>query len=943
MIFCYGTFVKVLNLCKTGKRNPTQKELHNRILSSIYEPYCNVGIADDASTKLLQCRQGLSDDVIKEARQIIDNGEVKKVAERFQKKILEAHLLKSDITTRHVLVSALLDLINKDTSISENTVVDLVGEVTKKDLLLQKRFILSNFLAGIFLYTVVAVDNRSGIEACQEINENYLMKFYVEDSQLYIMDQLISLGEEPISAPEIDKAKQDEMAESSSELDSIICECNYILCKAQDKVRVYSWDELDFRSIYVVPLLGKTPNSEEKPSTFSDSTQTRKDDLTEKEIENLMENSEIVEKENENNVQREGVKNETNIFLHNLDLFYNSIFENILQYLKYNEILIADEIPVQKPEPTIADRKEIISHIFEYDNIIYVVGGAGYGKSLFLKSLCVNPDILVDFTKKPRLIIRGDIKRLIRSDGTFRPMEEYLEECFTNGSLKRSSSVFPDFLSKCLMEGRCLVLLDALDEVGNDQRNELHNLIVSYFEDTYPENKVCITSRERGFIPRKNITCFYIRPITFYDVQEYVECFIKLNKFATEEKERFFEQAKNLVEKGFIKGFLTLSLLLVIYKNEEELPTNKLLLYEKCFEYIATTREKSKRLLKNSSTGEEYDWKVLGKFMTDATFMELARLGTPNNKDIPERAINGLMLDLYKSRFDSEAECRMATEVFLDFCSDRTEIFVPSSNSNIDYRFFHRSFYEYFYAKYIEMRTRDVDETYQKLLDFDIDSEIFELTITLYERRNPYYLKELVLRVFQYAEEELQSQITTYRGIDILVMVMQVVDDKEFIHRFVELFLTEGDTISKLAISVDFGMINAVFMRDAEFTKQQISCNNDALLTKIKKALIKFLTTQKACCNEIQKKMKQKGQNSTTLDDVKSQKGFSYPRLLIWFSDPYVKMEKFFEKFSDRNYLIGRERIDYRETNRILVFIAKVNALSIKDRIQVYNEILMKA
>ena len=666
----------------------------------------------------------------------------------------------------------------------------------------------------------------------------------------------------------------------------------------------------------------------------------------------MIESLEADEKKNDNDVQRKGMEDEKGIFA--LDLVepypiilpYRKFIKNLRIYFPMLvdpelPMLVDPELPMQ--EPTITDRKRIISHIFEYDDIIYVVGGAGYGKSLFLKSLCVNPDILVDFTEKPQLIIRGDIKRLIRSDGTFRSMEEFLEECFTNNSLKRSSDVFPNFLAKCLEEGRCLVLLDALDEVGNDQRNELHNLIVSYFENTYPKNKVCITSRERGFIPRKNITCFYIRPITFYDVQEYVECFVRLNKFAANEKKRFFEQAKNLVEKGFIRGFLTLSLLLVIYKNEEELPTNKLLLYEKCFEYIATTREKSKRLLKNSSTGEEYDWKILGKFMTDATFMELARLGTPNNKDIPERAINKLMLALYKSRFDGEAECRLATEMFLDFCSDRTEIFIPSSNSNLDYRFFHRSFYEYFYAKYIEMRTRDVDETYQKLMNFDIDSEIFELTITLYERRNPYYLKELVLRVFQYAEAEIRSKEMTYRGIDILVMVMQVVDDKEFIHRFVELFLTEGNTISQLAISVDFGMINAVFMRDAEFTKQQVADNNDVLLTKIKKALFKFLTTQKVCCNEIQKKMKQKEKKIITIDDVKLQKGFSYPRLLIWFSEPYVKMEKFFEKFSDRNYLIGRERIDYHETNRILTFIAKVNALSKKERIQVYNEILMKA
>ena len=58
MRFCYGTFAKILNLFKIKKRNPTQKELHNIVLSSVYEPYIRAGINDDASTKLLQCKQG---------------------------------------------------------------------------------------------------------------------------------------------------------------------------------------------------------------------------------------------------------------------------------------------------------------------------------------------------------------------------------------------------------------------------------------------------------------------------------------------------------------------------------------------------------------------------------------------------------------------------------------------------------------------------------------------------------------------------------------------------------------------------------------------------------------------------------------------------------------------------------------------------------------------
>ena len=114
------------------------------------------------------------------------------------------------------------------------------------------------------------------------------------------------------------------------------------------------------------------------------------------------------------------------------------------------------------------------------------IGGAGYGKSLFLKNLCIAPQLVGGSDKQPLLVIYGDLKRLIRPDGSLRPMTEFLEECFTNGSLRKSNEVYPNFLTMCLKMGRCLILLDALDEVSNDKRAELHSLVLTSFTETYP-------------------------------------------------------------------------------------------------------------------------------------------------------------------------------------------------------------------------------------------------------------------------------------------------------------------------------------------------------------------------------------------------------------------------------------------------------------------------
>ena len=952
MVLCYGTFTKILNLCKINRRNPPQRVLQSKILSSVYKSYIDLGIADDTSTKLLQCKQGLPQAVIEAARKIVNDGDMKSVADYFQKKIIGAHLLKNDETTRKIIVASLMEIIKNDKSISDATVVELVGNITKKDLMEKKEFILSDFLAGIFLFTVLDVDNKKGKNFCKEINDNFVLRFSEKIEQLNVKETEDFIKDKPQETGLV------------SEYESLIHEANNSLGKAQNRVRVYGWDELEFNSIYVIPHLSQTSShintnfidensdmdlkSSENKESFFDKDENLDMDLSSAEDVAFFHNEE------NSDIDLSAEKKEPLYvtFAKILDDF-RKFFEEALIDEAYGglSLPLSDDLEERKKQMeekkyreescSLEKRKENISKIFDNDDIIYIVGGAGYGKSLFLKKLCADPNILINFETNPKLIICGDIKRMIRLDGSFRSMEEFLEECFTNGSLKRISDLPSDFLKNCLSQGRCMILLDALDEVGNDQRNKLHNLIVSYFK-AYPGNKICITSRERGFIPCTNIKCYYIQPITKFDVEQYVDNFIKLKKFNPDDKTDFIGQATGLVEKGFIEGFLTLSLLLAIYRNEEELPTNKLNLYQKCFEYIATSREKNKRLLRNSKTGEEYNWRILGRFMTDATFMGLACLGTPNNKDISEEEISKLMLDLHERRFDNEVECKMATEMFLQFCSDRTEIFVPSSNSNLYYRFFHRSFYEYFYAKYIETYTRDVSETLDKLKIFDIDSEIYELLVTLYEQRTPQYLQELVSKAFENAGEEINKHETIAQGVDVLVMFMSVLEDKKFNRKFIELFLEKGNAISDLPLKVSFGKISTVLMRDKEFFIEQI-CTKQIISKQINKKILEFLCKNNHYCDEIMKQ-REKDSLKITIGDIKDKKGFSFPKLLVLLPNCYELMDNLFKKYSNRTSLIieGKMNVTMNVTqiNRVLSFSDKIIKFSREKRIQIYNEII---
>ena len=785
------------------------------------------------------------------------------------------------------------------------------------------------------------------------------------------------------------------------EFEKTIVECNNALRDSQSTINVYSWDQLDFNSVYVVPLLLEglrfdtfrhTPKELEK--TFRDRwTHTSSDDLSandESIVTQILEDIKNPHTEDYENFFSTLYLNDVGMNITSSeaysvgDLFYNiKIGRNLrspssldnLNYLgmdcvRSNLALIDTPLKIEpkrledlkrqcedendrlyKTDATTCGeedrtksfdiRNERVGQLFSSDDIVYVIGGAGYGKSLFLKMISVNPSVLQSFDKKPYLIIRGDIKRLINNDGTFKSMSDYLRESFTSGCLHDESELHPDFLMKCLKAGRCLVLLDALDEVASDQRNELHRLVINYFRATHPNNKVCVTSRERGFIPLENITCFNIQPIDVAHVEEYVDNFIKLGKFDNEDKVRFLEQSSELVLEGFVKGFLTLSLLMAIYKGEQELPTNKLALYEKCFEYIAITREKRKRLMLNSSTKEEYDWVTLAKLMSDATFMELTQLGAPNNADVSVEKIEEIILSLYEHRFHSSIECKMATEMFLHFCADRTEVFVPSPSSNTDYRFYHRSFYEYFFSRYIEAHTSNVCSTYDMLLELDVDSEIFELLISLYERRNPLYLRELVNYIFERAENFWGDGIPydSTKPLDILALVMQSVDELDFVERFIDFVLSDPFTLFGRTFTVEFRLIANTLKRNEQYLIDRFNANSSTYIVRIQNQIAEKIVRNKVWAFDLLKCPS--AETSLYIGgDIFSQKGFEFYWILSIIPNAEEIFERIFKVFADAKQVILVKDIERKGRDSLMNFARGMNFLPPKNRENVYRALL---
>lgn len=468
--------------------------------------------------------------------------------------------------------------------------------------------------------------------------------------------------------------------------------------------------------------------------------------------------------------------------------------------------------------------------IFLENNIVYVIGGAGYGKSLFEKKIINDYKNLNIFKPEEYIVIYGELKAFYPDDSDA-PVSvvEFLKNSIRSSTLIDVSS---EFVQHYLDSGRCIILLDALDEVDKSKRVNLHEAVTSFFKKQNPNNKICITSRERGFIPEKDIEVFNIYPLDEEQIEKYVDKIIALKKFDSQDKDAFITQTKKLVEKGFLNSFLVLSLLISIYKAERELPENKLELYQKCFDYIATKREREK-------TEEDFDWSKILPLMKDGTFIELSRMCMPNNASVDRNEIKDKLINVYKTRYMCEVEAENALEEFLKFCSERTELFVPSEEDK--FKFFHRSFFEYFYSKYITKRVHEATDRLDELLAFDIDSEIFELTVAMLKQDNQQEYQELIDLMFEKAIEELKEEKSPFQVFNVLILSMQVVDDAVYRDRFVNLIvdykniiLRHMEDLQNLYIVVD------VFRDSKEYCQKICNQYEDEVLLSILKNCVKF-------------------------------------------------------------------------------------------------------
>ncbi|MGO4110933.1 NACHT domain-containing protein [Paenibacillus sp. YAF4_2] len=405
------------------------------------------------------------------------------------------------------------------------------------------------------------------------------------------------------------------------------------------------------------------------------------------------------------------------------------------------------------------DKRETIewTDIFLRSNLISIVGGPGYGKTLFLKNLVVNSDKLNINNPEKYLPIYCNLKDFTEKKKNFKgfSFKDFLIESMIDYT---GVDIGSDMLTYFLARGECLIFLDALDEVDSLERQKFSNLIISFYKNSNNNNKLCITTRDRSLIPETPIV-LKVKPIEEDDVIEYLKLMVRIEEFREIDINHFIQQTRHLIDKKFLANFLTVALMVKIYKADRKIPDNKIELFDKCVNYTAKERERDKNV--------GFDFEKMGSIINnDVTFEKLADLSKRNNREVSRSTIIENLSDVFRGAYRDKNDASNAIEHFLNFCKDRTELYIQGMKED-HFKFFHRSFFEFFYAKHMVKNINGSVSLFNELYKFSSDSELHELLISYLKNYNYNKYQKLIDVVIDKFEKSSDSR-TTQLALDFV-------------------------------------------------------------------------------------------------------------------------------------------------------------------------------
>ncbi len=149
MYFCVGVFLTALKICKAPLIK--QKQLGEKIFQTLYPGY-DCGDDDSAISAVFRGKRNLNSYL----QLLMDDLDEKTISLNFRKNVIP--LLDEN---KHAFLVRVLQKWISQSDIGDETHIELVNGIKKKDLIKMNEVVLEDFLVGIFLYSIKNTENLS--------------------------------------------------------------------------------------------------------------------------------------------------------------------------------------------------------------------------------------------------------------------------------------------------------------------------------------------------------------------------------------------------------------------------------------------------------------------------------------------------------------------------------------------------------------------------------------------------------------------------------------------------------------------------------------------------------------------------------------------------------------------------------------------------------------
>lgn len=393
-----------------------------------------------------------------------------------------------------------------------------------------------------------------------------------------------------------------------------------------------------------------------------------------------------------------------------------------------------------------------ISQVLRDSNVVWIGGEAGSGKTTFLNwvAICSARN---DYKKVEN--IRGKLPIVIQVRRIQKwpiNLQVYINEFAESFGYRCPEG----WLEAQLKENRVLILVDGLDEVSENRRDDVYDFVERLLEK-YPKIKIILTARnsvreEVSFYEKRYEIC----PMKMSNIKKFIRYWYRtiLHDDAVVDDRKIKQLENNLIGRignsSTLKNLARTPLLCAMlcalnYINEQHLPENKMELYESCCKMLIDSRDAERGIQKS----DDKNLKLLDYSKKKMILEELAywMLRNNNASELKENVIIFLDNCFKNMNIIASVEREYKTEKILDFLIERSGIIREPEKDVID--FIHKTFMEYLA---VESIYRNCD--WGRLVDEVCNPNWKETIIMCFSKMGERQVSSTLRKMMKKAEEE---------------------------------------------------------------------------------------------------------------------------------------------------------------------------------------------